>query len=91
MRGLRKRITEPCHFELSAGNAASCPYTIVVELEIYAIREPTRTKLKIDPASVQDVQEPPGKPRASKVIFKDGKNRICVGFPDEVRAKLGKK
>jgi hypothetical protein len=36
-------------------------------------------------------QEPPGKPRASKVTFKDGKNRICVGFPDEVRAKLGKK
>ncbi len=64
---------------------------MVVELEIYAMGEPTGTKLKIDAANVQDVQELPGKPRASKVIFKDGKNRFCVGFPDEVRAKLGKK
>jgi hypothetical protein len=55
------------------------------------MEEPTGTKLKIDPASVQDVQELPGKPRASKVIFKDGQNRICVGFPNEVRGKLGKK
>lgn len=62
-----------------------------VELEIYAMGEPTGAMLLIEPGSVQDVQELPGKPRASKVIFKDGKNRICVGFPDEVRAKLGKK
>ena len=62
-----------------------------VELEIYAMGEPTGTKVKIDAASVQDVEELPGKPRASKVIFKDGKNRICVGFPDEVRAKQGTK
>ena len=62
-----------------------------VELEIYAMGEPTGAMLLIEPGSVQDVQELPGKPRASKVIFKDGKNRICAGFPDEVRAKLGTK
>ena len=44
-----------------------------VELEIYAMGEPTGAMLLIEPGSVQDVQELPGKPRASKVIFKDGK------------------
>ena len=63
----------------------------MVELEIYAMGEPTGAKLTIDPASVQAVQELPGRPRASKVIFKDGKYRICVGFPEEVTAKLGGK
>jgi len=63
----------------------------MVELEIYFMGEPTGAKITIDPASVQDVQELPGKPRASKVIFKDGKSRICVGFPEEVRARLGKR
>ena len=52
--------------------------------------EPTGAKLTIDPASVQAVQELPGKPRASKVVFKDGKHRICVGYPGEILAKLGK-
>ena len=61
----------------------------MVELEIYAMGEPTGAILVIDPASVHAVEELPGKPRASKVVFKDGKYRICVGFPDEVRAKLG--
>ena len=62
----------------------------MVELEIYAMGEPTGAKVMIDPASVQAVQELPGKPRASKVVFKDGKSRICVGFPEEVLEKLGK-
>lgn len=63
----------------------------MVDLEIYAMGEPTGAKLTVDPASVQAVQELPGKPRACKVVFKDGKHRICVGFADEVLAKLGKK
>ena len=63
----------------------------MVELEIYAMGEPTGAMLTVDPGSVQAIQELPGKPRVSKVVFKDGKHRICVGFPDEVLAKLGKK
>ena len=63
----------------------------MVELEIYAMGEPTGAKIEIDPAFVAGVEELPGKPRASKVVFMDRTQRICVGYPDEVRAKLGKK
>jgi hypothetical protein len=63
----------------------------MVDLEIYAMGEPTGTKITIDPAFVAGVEELPGKPRASKVVFMDRTQRICVGYPDEVRAKLGKK
>ena len=63
----------------------------MVELEIYAMGEPTGAMLTVDPVSVQAVQELPGKPRASKVVFKDGTHRICVGYPEEVLAKLGKR
>ena len=41
----------------------------MVELEIYAMGEPTGAKIKIDPAFVAGVEELPGKPRASKVVF----------------------
>jgi hypothetical protein len=61
----------------------------MVELEIYAMGEPTGAK--IDPAFVAGVEGLPGKPRASKVVFMDRTQRIFVGYPDEVRAKLGKK
>ena len=63
----------------------------MVELEIYALGEPTGTEITIDPASVQAVEGLPGNPRASKVVFKDEKYCFCVSYPDEVRAKLGKK
>jgi hypothetical protein len=39
----------------------------VVELEIYAMGEPTGAKIKIDPAFVAGVEGLPGKPRAIKV------------------------
>ncbi len=41
----------------------------MVELEIYAMGEPTGAKITIAPAS----------------------SRICVDFPEEVRARLGKR
>ena len=41
----------------------------MVELEIYFMGEPTGAKITIDPASVQDVQELPGKPRARMTGF----------------------
>ena len=63
----------------------------MVELEIYAMGEPTGAKIEIDPKFVAGVEELPGKPRASKVVFMDRTQRICVGYPEEVRAKLGKK
>jgi hypothetical protein len=63
----------------------------MVELEIYAMGEPTGAKIKIDPAFVAGIEELPGKPRASKVVFMDRTQRICVGYPDEIRSKLGKK
>ena len=63
----------------------------MVELEIYAMGEPTGAKVNIDPAFVASVEELPGKPRASKVVFVDRTQRICVGYPDEIRSKLGKK
>jgi hypothetical protein len=63
----------------------------MVELEIYAMGEPTGAKIKIDPAFVAGVEELPGKPRASKIVFMDRTQRVCVGYADEVRAKLGKK
>jgi hypothetical protein len=53
--------------------------------------EPTGAKIEIDPAFVAGVEELPGKPRASKVVFMDRTQRICVGFPEEVRARLGKR
>jgi hypothetical protein len=63
----------------------------MVELESYFMGEPTGAKIEIDPAFVAGVEELPGKPRASKVVFMDRTHRICVGYPEEVRAKLGKK
>ena len=45
----------------------------MVELEIYAMGEPTGTKIMIDPASVQAVEGLPGCPGASKVVFDDEK------------------
>ena len=60
----------------------------MVELEIYAMGEPTGAKIKIDPLRGEEL---PGKPRASKIVFMDRTQRICVGYPEEVRAKLGKK
>ena len=55
----------------------------MVELEIYAMGEPTGTKIDIDPDFVAGVEE-------LKVLFMDRSQHICVGYPEEVRAKLGK-
>ncbi len=63
----------------------------MVELEIYAMGEPTGAKVNVDPNFVAGVEELPGRPRASKVVFMDRSQRFYVGYPEEVRAKLGKK
>jgi hypothetical protein len=63
----------------------------MVELEIYAMGVPTGAKIKVDSNFVAAVEELPGKPRASRVVFRDGTHRTCVGYPEEVLAQLGKK
>ena len=62
----------------------------MVELETYAMGEPTGAKIKVDPDFATGIEELPGKPRARKVLFMDRSQHICVGYPEEVRAKLGK-
>jgi hypothetical protein len=62
----------------------------MVVLEIYAMGEPTGAKFTVEPATVQAIEQLPGKPRASKVVFKNGTYRTCVGDPEEVMGKLGK-
>jgi len=63
----------------------------MVELDIYAMGKPTGAKITVDPAFVATVEALPGNPRASKVVFQNRTHRACVGYPEEVLAKLGKK
>jgi len=62
-RGVRPDLHAPLYNH--TGPLRGPKEATMVELEIYAMGEPTGAEIKVDPAFVAGVEELPGKPRAS--------------------------